>query len=176
MPLLAAGLGLPVAGLAAQHFDAGAWSAELPDEPGAPCELVTGGYDRAADALEPLLLVAIDAGEPTGRFQVNVIASTDLTQPELLRARVMLRVAGPAVRTLPLLPTAIVEAERERRVTFRPRFVGDEQAGLRDLVAAMRRAEQVSVEINGLALGPAFSMRGLDALWARAAPPCGLGP
>lgn len=73
---------------------------------------------------------------------------------------------------MPPLPAGIVETEPERRATFRPRFPGAEDAGLRRLVAAMRAGAPVGVDINGLPLEPEFSLRGLDALWQLAAPHC----
>jgi hypothetical protein len=175
---LAAVLSLPAVAVAAgvERFDAGAWSAALPDDPAEPCELTTGGYDHAAGAQEPVLLIALQRDAAAGVLRVNVITDTDLTQPELLQARAALRVDGPRARTLALVPSAIVETERERRVTFRPRFASGEQAGLHALVDAMRRAGRATVEVNGLALTPAFSMRGLDSIWQRAAPRCGLRP
>ncbi|WP_295884730.1 hypothetical protein [uncultured Thiohalocapsa sp.] len=162
--------------MASERFDIGAWSAAIPTDPTEPCELTTGGYDHTAGAQDPLLLINIARDEPTARLRVNVIAVTELTQPELLGARAALSVDGPAARTLALIPAAIVETEVERRVTFRPLPTGAEQAGLRDLVDAMRRAAQAKVDINGLPLEPAFSMQGLEAIWQRASPACGLRP
>ena len=175
LPLLAA-LWLPLAATATQRFDEGAWSAAIPAHPTEPCELTTGGYDHAVDEQDPLLLIAITRDDPLATLRVNAITVTELTQPELLRARAKLIVDGPAARSVALIPAAIIETDIERRVTFRPRPAGGEQAGLRDLVDAMRRAVRVRVEINGLPLEPAFSMQGLDAIWQRASPACGLRP
>lgn len=161
---------------ATERFDDGAWSAAIPADPAAPCELTTGGYNYRVSEQEPLLLITIARDDPGAALRVNVLTNTDLTQPELLRARAELTVDGPAARTLPLVPAAIVETERARRVTFRPRIGGGEQAGLRALLDAMRRAQRVTVEINGLPLEPAFSMQGLDAIWQRASPACGPRP
>jgi len=170
--VLAALLSLPAIATAVARFDVGAWSAMVPDDPAEPCELTTGGYDHAASEQEPLLLIALYRDKPAAPLRVNVMADTALTQAELLRADARLRVDGPRARTVALLPAAIVETERETRVTFRPRFAGGEQAGLRDLVEAMRRGQRVTVEINGRALEPGFSLRGLNALWQRAVPDC----
>jgi hypothetical protein len=170
---LLAALWLPLTATAAERFDAGAWSAAIPADPTEPCELTTGGYDHAVDEQDPLLLIAIARDDRAVKLRVNAITVTELTQPELLRARAQLIVDGPAARAVALIPAAIVETDIERRVTFRPRLTGGEQAGLRDLVDAMRRAVRVRVEINGLSLEPVFSMQGLDAIWQRASPACG---
>lgn len=161
---------------ATERFDEGAWSAAIPGDPADACELTTGGYDHVAGVQEPLLLIAISRDDAAAPLRVNAMAATELTQQGLLRANARLRVDGPRARNLPLVPAAIVETDRERRVTFRPRLSGGEQAGLRGLVDAMRSAQRVTVEVNGLALAPAFSMRGLDALWQQAAPRCGMLP
>jgi hypothetical protein len=174
LQLLAACCCLPAgAGADTERIDLGAWSSAIPDDPGAPCELTTGGYDHAAGEQNPLLLIGIDRSDTAAPLRVHVMADTDLTPAELLAASARLRVDGPQARTLPLLPAAIVETDRARRVTFRPRFRGSEQQGLRALVDALRSARRVSVEVNGRALEPAFSMQGLDTLWQQAAARCG---
>jgi hypothetical protein len=175
--LLAAACWLPHAAAAGiERADEGAWSSAIPSDPAASCELTTGGYDHAADEQQPLLLIAIERADPASPLRVIVMTDTDLTQGELLQARAWLHVEGSRASSLRLLPAAIVESVHERRVTFRPRFGGDEQAGLHELVEAMQRADSIRVEINGRALEPAFSMHGLSALWQRAAQRCGLRP
>ncbi len=158
----------PPGAVATERPEQGDWSAAIPADPAEPCELITGGYDHATDEQDPLLLILIERGRAAPR--VHVITPTELTQPELLRARARLRVDGGAA--VPLLPAGIVETDQERRVTFRPRFPGAEDDGLRRLVAAMRAGRRVEVDINGLPLEPEFSLSGLDALWQHAAPRC----
>lgn len=171
--IIAATLALAMSAAAAERLDEGAWSATLPTDPAAPCEFTTGGYNRTAGEQEPLLLIVIERDGPAAALRVNVITDTDLTQPELLRSRAVLRVQGPRRPSYPLLPAAIVEADGKRRVTLRPRPSGPEQAGLRGLVEAMRGGQRVTVEINGRVLQPAFSMRGLGSLWGRGEARCG---
>ncbi|WP_296900480.1 hypothetical protein [Thiohalocapsa sp.] len=169
---LLAAFWLPLSVAATERFDEGAWSAAIPGNPDEPCELTTGGYDRTADEQNPMLLLAIARDGPAPTLRVNVITVTELTQAELLRARAELVVDGPSARTLALIPAAIVQTDVERRVTFRALPGGGEQAGLRAVVDAMRRAERVTVKINGLPLEPAFSMQGLDVVWQRASSAC----
>jgi hypothetical protein len=167
-------LSMPV-GAATERLDDGAWSAAIPDDPAEPCELTTGGFDHAAGEQDPLLLIGIERSDPAAPLRVTVQAPTDLTPPELLEARATLGLNGPGGRTVPLFPTAIIDAERARLVAFRPQLSGGEQAGLRALIDGLRQAERAEVKLNGRALEPAFALRGLDALWQRVAARCGVG-
>jgi hypothetical protein len=148
----------------------GAWSAIIPADPTGPCELTTGGYDHAAQEQDPLLLIVVGRDGSRPGLRVNAIAHTALGRDELLRAQAVLRVSGRA--GVPLVPAGIDETERERRVTFRPRFPGRETAGLRALVATLQRAERVELEINGSVLEPAFSLEGFSGLWQRVSARC----
>ena len=139
--------------------------------------LETGGYDRATKTQRPSLTLALKPGTGSApHVELTATAVTRLSKEELTRVRPMLRVEGPSPMSVPAVPTALTETSYDRRLSVRPLFSrGNGEAGMAELIAAMRAGDRMQLEINGRALEPAFSLRGFDAIWRQLAPRCGAG-